>query len=114
MGRTRTVYRCTDCGSAAPKWAGRCAGCEAWNTLVWLLWLVADTALPHILGHLDDVKPTVLAIDSVQTIYDPSLSSAPGSVAQVRECTHKLVREAKDRGIATVLVGHVTKDGGLA
>jgi DNA repair protein RadA/Sms len=219
MARAKTVYRCTDCGSAAPKWAGRCAGCEAWNTLVEeldaldgaaavldapgrpvpidevvaddapmaatgideldrvlhgglvpgsvtliggepgigkstlllqtltglaasgsrclyvsaeesaqqvrlraerlgslqpLLWLVADTALPHILSHLDDVKPTVLAIDSVQTIYDPALASAPGSVAQVRECTHKLVREAKDRGIATLLVGHVTKDGGLA
>jgi DNA repair protein RadA/Sms len=78
------------------------------------LWLVADTAMPHILRHLDEVKPAVLAIDSVQAIYDPALASAPGSVAQVRECSHRLVREAKARDIATVLVGHVTKDGALA
>jgi DNA repair protein RadA/Sms len=78
------------------------------------LWLVSDTALPHVLAHLDTVEPTVVAIDSIQTVYEPGLSSAPGSVAQVRECAHRLVRAAKERAIATVLVGHVTKDGGLA
>jgi DNA repair protein RadA/Sms len=56
----------------------------------------------------------VIAIDSIQTVYDPALPSAPGSVAQVRECAHRLVRASKDRGMASVLVGHVTKEGGLA
>jgi DNA repair protein RadA/Sms len=225
MARSRTIYRCSECGAAQPKWAGRCLACEAWNSLVeeierpavagrddtlgegagalgrpqpiadvdmeaWVaspthlgeldrvlqgglvpgsvtllggepgigkstlllqalaglatdgrrclyvtaeesaqqvrlraerlaalppnLWLVADTALPHVLQHLDAVEPAVLAVDSIQTIYDPALSSAPGSVAQVRECAHRLVRASKEGGIASVLVGHVTKDGGLA
>ena len=78
------------------------------------LWLVAETVLPHILGHLDDVKPDLLVVDSVQTLQNPDLGSAPGSVSQVRECAHQLVKEAKDRGIALVLVGHVTKEGTLA
>lgn len=78
------------------------------------LWLVADTLLPHIQGHLDTVAPSVVVIDSIQTVSEPQLSSAPGSVAQVRECAHRLVREAKDRGAAVLLVGHVTKEGGLA
>ena len=220
MSRSRTAFRCTECGTAEPKWTGRCSGCEAWNTLVeerhdpaptepapvdggstpcpiaevdteaWTpapthlgeldrvlqgglvpgsvtllggepgigkstlvlqalaglaksghrclyvtaeesaqqvrlraerlgalppnLWLVADTALPHVLAHLDAVEPDVVVVDSIQTVYDPALSSAPGSVAQVRECAHRLVRASKDRALASVLVGHVTKDGGLA
>jgi DNA repair protein RadA/Sms len=220
MARARTVHRCTECGAAEPKWAGRCPACEAWGTLVEEveapppatgpalappatprpigdvvadegapratgvgeldrvlqgglvpgsvtllggepgigkstlllqglagiagsgrrclyvtaeesaeqvriraerlhalapeLWLVADTAMPHLLAHIEAVQPEVLAIDSIQTVHDPALSSAPGSVAQVRECSHRLVREAKARGMSTVLVGHVTKDGGLA
>ncbi len=222
MARTRTIYRCSECGAAEPKWAGRCRACEAWNSLVeeverpvvagrdeslgggagtplpiaevdmaaWApaathlgeldrvlqgglvpgsvtllggepgigkstlllqalaglakdghrclyvtaeestqqvrrraerlgalppnLWLVADTALPNLLDHLTTVEPDVVVVDSIQTVYDPVLSSAPGSVAQVRECAHRLVRASKDRSIATVLVGHVTKEGGLA
>jgi DNA repair protein RadA/Sms len=55
-----------------------------------------------------------VVIDSIQTVHDPSLGSAPGSVVQVRECAHRLVREAKERDLAVVLVGHVTKEGGLA
>lgn len=78
------------------------------------LWLVSDTALPHVLAHIDSVQPDVVAVDSIQTIYEPSLSSAPGSVAQVRECAHRLVRVSKERAMASVLVGHVTKDGALA
>jgi DNA repair protein RadA/Sms len=78
------------------------------------LYLAAETVLPHALGHVAELEPDVLVIDSIQTVYDPELSSAPGSVAQVRECAHRLVREAKARGMATVLVGHVTKEGGLA
>jgi DNA repair protein RadA/Sms len=78
------------------------------------LWLVSDTAIPHILQHVESVQPHVLAVDSIQTVYDPDLSSAPGSVAQVRECAHRLVRCSKQRDVASVLVGHVTKDGALA
>ena len=78
------------------------------------LWLVAETALPHVLAHVAAVEPAVVAVDSIQTVFDPALASAPGSVAQVRECAHRLVRASKDGDIATVLVGHVTKDGGLA
>ncbi|MEO7430256.1 MAG: DNA repair protein RadA [Acidimicrobiales bacterium] len=226
MARPRTIYRCSECGVAEPKWAGRCAASEAWNSLVeeierpavadrdallgggagrgpstplpiaevdmeaWApsathvgeldrvlqgglvpgsvtllggepgigkstlllqalaglakaghrclyvaaeesaqqvrlraerlgalppnLWLVADVALPHLLEHIDTVRPDVVAVDSIQTVFDPVLSSAPGSVAQVRECAHRLVRISKERGVASVLVGHVTKDGSLA
>jgi DNA repair protein RadA/Sms len=219
MAKTRTVYRCTDCGSAAPKWAGRCDGCGEWNTLVEELdvreatsaplsppstpqpmdavthedaaarstglsevdrvlggglvpgsvtlvggepgigkstlllqllgaaaktglrglyvsgeesaaqvrgradrlsavhsdvWLVAETVLPHIVGHLEEIKPDLVVIDSVQTLHDPILASAPGSVAQVREGAHTLVQHAKRVGTAVLLVGHVTKEGTLA
>lgn len=78
------------------------------------LWLVAATSLPQVLGHLDDVKPDLVIIDSVQTLQNPAHASAPGSVVQVRECVHVLVQEAKRRGIALLLVGHVTKEGVLA
>jgi DNA repair protein RadA/Sms len=222
MARTRTVFRCSDCGGAAPKWVGRCPTCGEWNTLVEehdepvsaaaagaalrapdvavpiaevtaddaqprrtglaefdrvlsgglvpgsvtvvggepgtgkstlllqvvsglagggattlyisaeeskqqvrlraerlgtlrpKLWLAAETSLPNVLAQLDEVQPEVLVIDSIQTIYDPALSSAPGSVAQVRECAGRLVREAKTRAVSVILVGHVTKDGALA
>lgn len=220
--RGRTVFRCNECGGAAPKWAGRCVTCGAWNTMVeeldvpagavvgggavrptesarpigevslheWTarptgnaevdrvlggglvpgsvtvlggepgigkstlllqllaslahggarsllvsgeeslqqvrlraerlgalpaeLWLAATTMLPEVLGHIDEVRPSIVVIDSIQTMVDPQLSSAPGSVTQVRECAHSLVRVAKDRGIAVILVGHVTKEGSLA
>jgi DNA repair protein RadA/Sms len=78
------------------------------------LWLACDTALPHVLSQIDAVDPEVVIVDSIQAVHDPDLGSAPGSVVQVRECAHRLVREAKERGVAVVLVGHVTKDGSLA
>ena len=220
MARTRTIYRCTDCGADAPQWAGQCSGCQAWNTLVEeldgpavgrvsvltpatvpvpigdvdptefaprptgigeldrvlggglvpgsvtllggepgigkstvllqaaaevaasgrtvlylsgeespqqirlraerlgalhpLLYLASEVALPQVVGAIEHVQPELVVVDSVQTLVDPDLASAPGSVAQVRECSHRLVREAKERGCAVVLVGHVTKEGGLA
>ena len=78
------------------------------------LWLTAETSVGHVVKHIDSVKPDFVVIDSIQAVHNDALSSAPGSVAQVRESAHRLVRIAKDRGIAVVLVGHVTKDGGLA
>ena len=78
------------------------------------LWLVSDTALPHVLDHIEAVAPDVVAVDSIQTVFDPDMSSAPGSVAQVRECAHRLVRVSKERAMSSVLVGHVTKEGSLA
>lgn len=219
MTRARTVFRCSSCGGAAPKWAGRCPGCDDWNTLaeeleapveqtpslapatqpvpitqlttadtgpvptgideldrvlggglvpgsvtllggepgvgkstlvlqmlaarartgstvlyvtgeesieqvrlraerlgalVDRLMLVAETALPNVIAHIDALSPDVCVVDSVQTMYDPTYSSAPGSVTQVRECAHRLVQEAKRRGVTMVVVGHVTKDGQLA
>ncbi len=78
------------------------------------LWLHAETSLPHVIRAIDETEPELVIIDSIQTIADPELSSAPGSVGQVRGCAHRLVTEAKDRNIAVVLVGHVTKEGSLA
>ena len=219
MAKVKTVHRCVECGAAAPKWAGRCPACEAWNSLVEEvearpgaagsggpaavalpiaevdgasarpvstgiaeldrvlggglvdgsvtllggepgagkstlllaaagrmaaarrrvlyvsaeegaeqvraraervgaleseLWLLAETELPAIVAALDAVRPNVVVVDSVQTLVDPEVGSAPGSVVQVRECAHRFVREARVRGTAVVLVGHVTKDGALA
>ena len=216
MAKARLVYRCTDCGTATPKWAGRCTTCEAWNSLVeetetrdapvlnlpsagpatrigeidasfgqphrtgideldrvlggglvpgsvtllggepgigkstlllqllakWPqrtlyisaeesaqqvrlraerlsavqpeLWLLPETSLPHILSAIDTVQPDLVVVDSIQAIADPALPSAPGSVVQVRGCAHRLVAEAKRCGLPIVMVGHVTKDGGLA
>jgi DNA repair protein RadA/Sms len=84
------------------------------NALEPLLWLQAEHLLPHILATVDEIEPEVLVIDSIQTMVEPELGSAPGSMVQVRECAHRLVREAKQRNVAVLLVGHVTKDGGLA
>jgi DNA repair protein RadA/Sms len=78
------------------------------------LWLVAETSLAAVVAAVDEVKPDVLVVDSIQTVFDPEIGSAPGSVSQVRECAARLVALAKSRGLATVLVGHVTKEGALA
>jgi DNA repair protein RadA/Sms len=77
-----------------------------------LLW--AENDLGVVQGELDAIKPRALVIDSIQTVFLPELESAPGSVAQVRECGARLMTLAKGRGLATFLVGHVTKDGSLA
>jgi len=218
----RTVYRCTDCGAANPKWSGKCPVCTAWNSLVEdveetggsgssapaiaaaeppipitdvdpaagapsstgvgeldrvlgggfvpgsvtllggepgigkstlllqvlaakaaqgrtvlyvsaeesrqqvrgraerlgalhpSLLLSSETSLPHIVAAIDTTGAELVVVDSIQTVSDPELGSAPGSVVQVRECAHRLVQEAKRRGVPVVLVGHVTKEGGLA
>jgi DNA repair protein RadA/Sms len=77
--------------------------------------LLAETCVETVLGRLDTERSLgVLAIDSIQTLFSEQLESAPGSVSQVRECAAQLVRFAKARQVATVLVGHVTKEGTLA
>ncbi len=76
--------------------------------------IVADTDLDAVLATLDAERPEVCVVDSVQVLYDPALTGAPGSVSQVREVAGRLMRLAKERGIATLLVGHVTKEGSLA
>jgi DNA repair protein RadA/Sms len=227
MPKLRTVHRCTECGTAAARWAGRCAGCGEWNTLIeeveevrpaagvaaggrrggigqadrpvpilevdadeWTarptgigeldrvlgggfvpgsvtlvggepgigkstlllqalaalaaggargllvsaeeskqqvrlraerlgalhprILLQSETSLPHLMAAVDEVQPDYLVVDSIQTVYDPELAPAPGSVTQVRECAHQLVQVAKRRNLATILVGHVTKEGALA
>jgi DNA repair protein RadA/Sms len=78
------------------------------------LYLAAETDLSAVLGHLDAIKPGLLVLDSVQTISAPGTDGVPGGVTQVRAVTTALVSVAKERGIATVLVGHVTKDGQVA
>jgi DNA repair protein RadA/Sms len=76
--------------------------------------VVAETDVERILAHAQTRKPSILAVDSIQTVYTPMLDSIPGSLAQVRECASRLMQYAKTSGVPTILVGHVTKDGGLA
>lgn len=76
--------------------------------------LLAETSVEAILDRLDSQPPGVLVVDSIQTLFSESIESAPGSVSQLRESAAQLVRFAKKRGVATVLVGHVTKEGTLA
>jgi DNA repair protein RadA/Sms len=76
--------------------------------------VLAEIQLEKILATLDAHRPSVAVIDSIQTVYSEQLTSAPGSVAQVRECAAHLTRAAKASGTAIVLVGHVTKEGALA
>ncbi|MBK9180279.1 MAG: DNA repair protein RadA [Acidimicrobiales bacterium] len=218
MARVRTTYRCGACGTATPKWAGRCSGCGAWGALVEgpdtvlggptvasgeaampvteldeggsvaratgiaeldrvlggglvpgsvtllggepgigkstlllqvagsvaarrepvlvasgeesagqvrrraerlgalhpCLWVAAEGSVPRLLAHVDELQPALVVVDSVQTLADPEVASAAGSVGQVTACAARLVAEAKARGLAVVMVGHVTKDGALA
>lgn len=78
------------------------------------LQLQAEIQLEKILATLAEHKPEVAVIDSIQTLYSDALTSAPGSVAQVRECAAQLTRVAKTSGITIIMVGHVTKEGALA
>ncbi len=78
------------------------------------LQLLAETDLPAVVEAAKRVKPAVLVIDSIQTLADPALASVPGAVTQVREVAGRAMELSKVEGIATFLVGHVTKEGGLA
>ncbi|ERN42126.1 DNA repair protein RadA [Rubidibacter lacunae KORDI 51-2] len=78
------------------------------------LYILAETDLEAILRELEALRPRVAVIDSIQTLYYAALSSAPGSVSQVRECTSALMQVAKRANITLMIVGHVTKEGSLA
>jgi DNA repair protein RadA/Sms len=78
------------------------------------LWLAAETDLSAVLGQIDAVQPGLLVLDSVQTVSSAEVDGTAGGVTQVREVASALIKLAKQRGIATVLIGHVTKDGSVA
>jgi len=78
------------------------------------LQLMAETDVDAILASADALKPKVLVVDSIQVVHSETLTSAPGSVSQVRDCAAQLTRYAKQTGTVLILVGHVTKDGSLA
>jgi len=78
------------------------------------LWVVSEVALESIRAVADEIVPSVMVVDSIQTVFTPELTSAPGSVSQVREATMHLMHLAKRTGIPIFLVGHVTKDGAIA
>ncbi|GAE35298.1 DNA repair protein RadA [Halalkalibacter akibai] len=78
------------------------------------LYVLAETDISFIERAIDEVQPTLVVIDSIQTVYQEEITSAPGSVAQVRECTAAFMRIAKTKGIAIFIVGHVTKQGSIA
>jgi len=137
VAKARTVYRCTECGAEHPKWAGRCDVCGEWNTLVEEVATArpsaakgaarrqagsasfADGGIVVTATRLRDVKgseraPAVLIVASIQTGFTADLDGAPGNVGQVRECAARLMRFAKESGTAVLVVGHVTKGGGIA
>ena len=78
------------------------------------LYVLTETNIEKILDEADRVAPEYLIIDSVQTVYDERVNSAPGSVTQVRECAMRVINHAKSKGISVILVGHVNKEGGIA
>ena len=78
------------------------------------VYVLAETNLDMIESHISEMEPAFVIIDSIQTLYKPSVSSAPGSVSQVRECSNHLMRIGKTRGIPLFIVAHVTKQGELA
>lgn len=78
------------------------------------LLVLSETNMEEILNAIEDTKPDVLIIDSIQTLYSPEVSSGAGSVAQVKECTNSLMRIAKITGITVFVIGHVNKEGAIA
>ncbi len=78
------------------------------------LYVLAETDLNQVISCIEDVAPTVVIIDSIQTMYDAEVASAPGSVTQVRECTMTLMRQAKSDNFTAFVVGHINKEGNIA
>jgi DNA repair protein RadA/Sms len=104
----RVVYVCGEESAAQTKLRALRLGIEDG------ILLFAETDLRAILGALEERRPRVLVIDSIQTMVTPEVESYAGSVAQVRECAGALMEYAKRTGCATLIVGHVTKDGAIA
>jgi DNA repair protein RadA/Sms len=84
------------------------------NAVADQLYLAAETDLGTVLGHIEEVEPSLMVLDSVQTIGTAEADGSPGGMTQVREVTSALVRVAKRRGMAVIIIGHVTKDGSVA
>lgn len=100
------------CGEESPQQVGlraRRLGTTSGEVL-----LLPELDISAVERHVRSSRPGVLVLDSIQTAYDPDLEGAPGSVGQVRACTARLTRIAKDLGVITIIVGHVTKDGAIA
>jgi DNA repair protein RadA/Sms len=78
------------------------------------VYVQSETLIPRILAEVDRLRPDLLLVDSIQTVASPEVGSVPGTVTQVRACAQALIEKAKEASLATVLVGHVTKEGSLA
>ena len=94
--------------------ADRLASNQPINGLTDSLFIVTETNLESILQHIESIKPRVLIIDSIQTVYDPAIDNSAGSVTQLRECADRFRSLAKSSGLAVFLIGHVTKEGIIA
>ena len=78
------------------------------------IYVLAETGLTEVLEAADELDPDIMIVDSIQTMYDPEVSSAPGSISQVRECTMSIMRMTKEKGFTTFVVGHINKEGNIA
>lgn len=78
------------------------------------IYVLAETDIDSIVAAIDDIKPDAVIIDSIQTVSDADVSSAPGSITQVRECTMRLMRVTKEKGLTMFVVGHINKEGSIA
>jgi len=79
-----------------------------------LCYVLSETSLESIFLHIQEFKPDLLVFDSIQTIYSDKIESSPGTVSQIRECTTMILQYCKSNSIPAFLIGHITKDGGLA
>lgn len=78
------------------------------------MYVLAETDMAHITESINSVKPDIVIIDSIQTVYDSTVESTPGSISQIRECTLKLMRISKEKEITIFIVGHINKEGNIA
>lgn len=78
------------------------------------IYVLAETGLTEVLEAADELKPDIMIVDSIQTMFDSEVSSAPGSVSQVRECTMSIMCMTKEKGFTTFVVGHINKEGNIA
>ena len=108
LGRTSLLIAAEESGEQVRRRA------ERLEAAVEGCYVLATTDLDAVIAAASQLEPSILVVDSIQAVSDPACSSQAGSPSQVRECAGRLVRYAKTSGVATVLVGHVTKDGGLA